>query len=241
MAWKERNLLNRRYASDLNQRDAFVGGYFFVFFEVPTKVGPVYQTLFSGMQTPNSVQAEANAEDMSLMLSALTTGVPTIPDTTINQNSMPGLGGTKWGVATNIDHPTTVGFKFRELSGLPVCKCIAAWYTMMRDPHAGTSLLHGDDYTKKEFSGSATLAYTKPDGITIEMATRFEGIYPVKYPSDLFTSDVATVDPLEPDIDFHVDSIWSDKEAWLHAETIIKNAGQDKPYHTGNTASMYAG
>lgn len=226
MSWNERQLLNRRFMSEMNQEDAFVTGYFFVWFQVPTKVGQVFNSLFK-----SDGIATGDAGDMSKILSALITGVPTIPDTTLNQTSMTGMGGPKWGVATNIDHPTDVGFKFRELASLPIVKIICSWFTMIRDPNAGTSLLIGDDYTKKNWGGRAVLGYTKPDGVTLEMATRFEGIFPTKYPTDLFTSDVSSVEPLEPDIQFHVDSIWSDMSAWKEGLQILKNFNQAQPYH----------
>ena len=242
MSWNERQLMNRRFMSKMNTEDAFVTGYFFVWFDVPTKVADVFTKLFA---SDKANLVEANAGDMGKMLSALTTGLPSIPDTTINQNSMPGIGGVKWGVATNIDHPTTASFKFRELSSLPVCKTIASWFTLIRDPNSGLSLLQGevgggDAYTKKNWSGSALLCYTKPDGITVEMATRFEGIYPLKYPTDLFTSDVATVDPLEPEFEFHVDSIWSDTKAFEEGRDIIKRFNQAKPYHDLSTPTLYS-
>jgi hypothetical protein len=240
MSWQDRQLMNRRFASRMNQEDAFVTGYFFVWFTVPTAVGEVYTTLFAGENKfdldPN---VASNSDDIGKALSALTTAVPTIPDTTVNKTSMGGLGGTKWGVATNVDHPTTVSFQFRELAGLPIGKSIASWFTLIRDPQSGVSLLLGDDYTKANFQGEALLAYTKPDGITIEMATRYEGIYPLKYPSDLFTSDVSSVEPLEPDIEFHADSIWSDPAAMEEAKTIINRFGAAKPFHESGTASIY--
>jgi len=236
MSWNDRQLMNRRFMSRMNQEDAFVTGYFFVWWKVPDKVAPVYTKLFA----PEKYNLVAsNPDDMSAMLSALTIAVPTIPDTMINQNSMSGMGGVKWGVATNIDHPTNVGFKFRELAGLPVCKTIASWFSLIRDPNSGISLLQGEEYTKKNWSGEALLSYVKPDGVTVEMATRFEGIYPLKYPSDLFTSDVTAVNPLEADIDFHVDSIWSDPQALAEAKNIINRFRQAKPYHQPGTPTLY--
>lgn len=238
MSWQDTQLLNRRNQASMNQSDAFVSGFFFVWFTVPDKVKDVLTTLFASDK--NSL-VDANPNDMGRMLSALVTGLPSIPETTLNQTSMAGMGGAKWGVATNIDHPTTVSFKFRELAGLPVCKTIAAWFTLMRDPNSSVSLLIGDDYTKKNWGGEAILAYVKPDGVTVQMATRFEGIHPLKYPSDLFVSDVATVEPMEPDIEFHTDSIWSDPGAFATAQNIIKNFNAAKPFHESGTASLYQG
>lgn len=236
MSWVSRQILNRRFMSRMNQEDAFVTGYFFVWFTVPQDVAKVFSSLFA-QDKYNLV--ESNANDLGLMLSALVTGVTSIPETTLNQTSMTALGGTKWGVATNIDHPTTVTFRFRELSGLPVLKTIASWFTLIRDPNSGISLLQNKNYTKKNWSGEAILAYTKPDGVTVETATRFEGLYPLKYPTDLLTSDVGTVNPLEPDIEFHVDSIWSDKLAYDAGVNIIKRFNQAHPYHKPGTPTLF--
>lgn len=239
MSWNERQIMNRRFQSSMNQEDAFITGYFFVWFEVPEKIVDVYNTLFGqqSMQfSPPNV--DPSAEDMGKMLSALTSGVPSIPDTTLAKASNVGMGGPKWGTATNLDHPTNVSFKFIELAGIPVCKTIMSWFTLIRDPNSGVCLLLDKDCTKRNWIGRSILAYVKPDGVTVEMATRFEGIHPLKYPSDLFTSDVATVEPLQPEIDFHVDSIWSDTKAFEEAREIVKKFNQNKPFAESGKATV---
>ena len=120
MSWVPRQILNRRFQSGMNQEDGFLTGYFFVWYTVPTQVYEVYKDLFGNDTEENKRLAPGDAGDMGRVMGALTTGVPTIPDTTINQTSLPGMGGTKWGVTTNIETPSTVSFKFRELSGLPI-------------------------------------------------------------------------------------------------------------------------
>jgi len=216
----------------MNQEDAFITGYFFVWFEIPSAAAEIYNTLFGTYSGSDGSEkpVESTAEDLGRMLSALTSGVPSIPDTTLAKASNVGMGGPKWGTATNLDHPTNVSFKFIELSGIPVCKTIMSWFTLIRDPNSGVCLLVNDKCTKRNWIGRAILAYVKPDGVTVEMATRFEGIHPLKYPSDLFTSDVATVEPLQPEIDFHVDSIWSDTKAFEEAVEVVKKFNQNKPY-----------
>lgn len=240
MAWVPRQILNRRFQSGMNTEDGFLTGYFFVWYTVPGKVYDVYKDLFGNDTEENKRLAPGDAGDMGRVLGALTTGVPTIPDTTINQTSLPGMGGTKWGVTTNIDTPSTVSFKFRELSGLPVIKTICSWFSLIRDPNSGVSRLLGEEYTKSNFSGSATLAYVKPDGITVELATRFEGIYPLKYPTDLLVCDVGSVDALEADIEFHADSVWSDADALERAQNIVTEYfNPAKPFHEPGKNTLF--
>lgn len=241
MSWVDRQLLNRRYQSGMNQEDGFLTGYFFVWYTVPDAVYETYKELFASDSEENRRLTPGDAADMGRVLGALTTGVPSIPDTTLNQTSLQGMGGTKWGVTTNIDTPSIVSFKFRELSSMPVIKTICSWFSLIRDPQSGVSKLQGAEYTKRNFSGQATLAYVKPDGITVESATRFEGIYPLKYPTDLLNSDVASVDALEADIEFHVDSIWSDADALARAQNIVTEFfNPAKPFHQPGHSTLWS-
>jgi hypothetical protein len=229
MAWESRQLLNRRFQSNMNQQDAFITGYWLLWWEIPERIYQVYTNLF-GSDTYNAV---SSVDDMIKALAALATGVPSIPDTTINQTSLNGLGGTKWGVTTNIDTPSTFSVKFRELAGMPILKTICSWFTLIRDPHTGASLLQGSDYTKRNFYGTAYLAYLKPDCKTVERGTVFEGICPTKYPSDLLNSDNGTVEALEPEIEFHVDSVWSDNSALEVVQDKVTMFDQFQPFNTG--------
>ena len=67
----------------MNQEDGFLTGYFMVWFEVPSKVATVFTSLFA----PDKYNlVDSNADDMSRMLSALATGVPSIPDYNYQSN-----------------------------------------------------------------------------------------------------------------------------------------------------------
>lgn len=240
MAWEDRQLLNRRYQASMNSEDAFITGYFLTWLEIPERVYKVYEKLFGGEPDNLKVLAPASGSDMTLMLSALCTGVPSIPDSTLNQTSMNGIGGTKWGVTTNLETSSTFSLKFREMQCMPVIKTIASWFTMIRDPHSGASLLVGDDYTKRNFFGRFTLAWLKPDMQTIEMGARFEGIFPTKYPTDLLNSDNGSVEPLEPEIEFHCDSVWTDNQAITQAQNIVTTRfNQMAPFHSSATPAIY--
>lgn len=237
MAWEANKQLNRRYQAAMNQEDGFLTGYWLLWIQVPDAVSDVFSSLFG----PDTYNLVTDASDMSKALSALATGVPSIPDTTYNQTSMNGVGGTKWGVTTNIDTPSTFSVKFRELQGMPILKTIVSWFTLIRDPQSGASLLTGSDYTKKNFFGNATLVYLKPDMQTVESATVFEGICPLKYPTDLLNSDNATVEPLEPEVEFHVDSIWNGQSAYQAGVSIVSEFNQMEPFHQPASPSIYVG
>lgn len=233
MAWKSRQILNRRFQSGMNQEDGFLTGYWLLWWDIPEYVMDVYTRLF-GNDKYNII---TSGDDMVKAFAALATGVPTIPDTTMNQTSINGVGGTKWGVTTNIDTPTSISVKFRELQGMPILKTVASWFTLIRDPQTGASLLQGDNYTKRNFYGTAYLAYLKPDLKTVQKGIVFEGICPTKYPTDLLNSDNSTVEALEPTIEFHMDSKWSDNQALEIVQEQVTMFDQMHPFNGGQGVS----
>ena len=84
---------------------------------------------------------------------------------------------------------------------------------MIRDYRTGASTLIGGDYTKSKYSGTMFYWTTKPDGKTVEYYACYVGIFPTKDPQDLYAGDIATVDKLEVDMEFHVDKAYH--ENWV--------------------------
>ena len=144
----------------------------------------------------------------------------TPPGGTINKTEIIGLGGTKWSVPTNIDYGTTLSCKFLEMRSLPVFRIIHTWCKEIRDNKSGLSSLYGDNnsdrYSKDKYSAVVFYWTTMPDGKTVEFASCYSGVFPLKDPQDLFTSDLSSVDKLELDIEFNVDFIYQD--SWVYTK-----------------------
>lgn len=142
----------------------------------------------------------------------------TPPGGTINKTEIIGLGGTKWSVPTNIDYGTSLSCKFLEMRSLPVFRIIHTWCQLIRDNKSGLSNLYGaktdDRYSKDKYSAVVFYWTTMPDGKTVEFASCYSGVFPLKDPQDLFTSDLSSVDKLEMDIEFNVDFIYQDD--WVY-------------------------
>jgi len=143
----------------------------------------------------------------------------TPPGGTLNKVSFTGLGGTKWAVPGSIDYGDSVSIKFLEYSGLPVTQIFHSWVKSIRDYRTGVTsndLKTGkerDGYSKKKYAGTLLYWTTAPDGVTVEYSACYAGVFPLKDPQDLFSSDVENVGKIEPEIEFNVDYVWH--EDWV--------------------------
>lgn len=138
----------------------------------------------------------------------------TPPGGTLNKTEITGLGGTKWSVPTNIDYGTSLSCKFLEMSGLPVFKVIHSWARVIRENKSGlTRITSPTQYEKSDYAATVFYWTTKPDGMTVEFASCYSGVFPLKDPQDLFAGDLSSVDKLEMDIEFNVDFIYHD--SWV--------------------------
>ena len=84
---------------------------------------------------------------------------------------------------------------------------------MIRDYRTGASILVGDNYGKSKYAGTMFYWTTKPDGQTIEDYECYVGMYPGRDPRELYSGDIATVDKLEVEVEFHVDKAYH--EDWV--------------------------
>jgi len=142
----------------------------------------------------------------------------TPPGGTLNKISFTGLGGTKWAVPGSIDYGDSISIKFVEYSGLPICQIFHEWVKGIRDYRTGVSskLIAGKDrsgYDKSKYASRLFYWTTAPDGQTVEYYACYTGIFPLKDPQDLLSSDVENVGKIEPEIEFNVDYMWH--EDWV--------------------------
>ena len=185
--------------------DPYLSGYHFIWFSVLPSALPAA----IGVTNPAEL---GSVDEIKSVLSAACQSV-TPPGGTLNSTDFPALGGTKWGVPTSVDYGNTVSVKFLEYSSLPILTILHGWVRMIRDYRTGASILVGDNYGKSKYAGTMFYWTTKPDGQTIEDYECYVGMYPGRDPRELYSGDIATVDKLEVEVEFHVDKAYH--EDWV--------------------------
>lgn len=202
------NRLSRRFGGTFSSADPYTTGYGFIYFAKLPSALPNYAGL--GLQEIQNLLAGAN------------TGV-TPPGGTLNKIEMPGLGGIKWSVPSNIDFGNSVTLKFLEFNGTPILNIMHGWIKMIRDYRSGvTNLIDGKDgggYSKRTYAGLLYYWTTAPDAKTVEYAVCYDGVFPTKDPQDLFSTDIETVGRLDIEIEFNVDYAWH--ENWVKTKCQI--------------------
>jgi hypothetical protein len=235
MGWENRNLATRRFNLSLNQEDAFVLGYFGVSFE------------FSGASASEIARVAQNASDKSAdrrlwnesnlgdMFSSLTEAVSGVPGGTLNFVDVTAMGGTKWGIAGSIDFGDQVTLRFRELSGMPVRKAIAAWANLIRHTNSGLSMLSSnEEYTKTNWTADLTYWIMRPNGKSVEAGIVFQGIYPMSDLGSQINTDITSVDGQTFDVNFHVDAMYWDSNTTAKAQNLVNSyyeTGREEYYN----------
>jgi hypothetical protein len=196
------NPLSRRWGGKKAIAEPAVNGYHFIQFDAfPAKLAS-----YTGM----------NVGIMSDVLKAGCLSV-TPPGGTLGKVEFTGLGGVKWAVPGNVDYGTSISIKFLEFSGLPILKIMHGWVKMIRDYRTGIAFSGGDStqYSKADYAATLTYCTTSPDIQFVEFGAVYDGIFPLKDPQDLFSSDVETVGRIDTEIEFNVDYGWHD-ETWVN-------------------------
>ena len=185
--------------------DPYLSGYHFIWFSV------LPPALSQAIGVTNSANV-GSTEEIKQILSASCQSV-TPPGGTLNSTEFPALGGTKWGVPTSVDYGNTISIKFLEYSSLPILTILHGWVRMIRDYRTGASILVNENYGKSKYSATMFYWTTRPDGQTVEEYECYVGMYPGRDPRELYAGDIATVDKLEVEVEFHVDKAY--RENWV--------------------------
>jgi len=214
--------------------EPYVTGYHHISWLKFPKIGEVSSPGSSGTLTSSDCQELLAASCLSV----------TPPGGTLNKVSFTGLGGTKWAVPGSIDYGDSISIKFLEYSGLPITQIFHNWIKGIRDYRTGVSskLESGenrDKYSKKTYSGTLLYWTTAPDGITVEYSACYAGVFPLKDPQDLFSSDVENVGKIEPEIEFNVDYVWH--EQWVHEKAKTISEGTIKSHLGEALAKKFKG
>jgi len=206
--------------------EPYISGFSFIrFIHIPVGLQNTMMELgtnWNATENQNHITVAAqNKKDVRNFLEASMNSV-TPPGGTINKVEFQGLGGTKWSVPGSIDYQNSISIKYYEFSGLPIAKIHRSWCSLIRDNRMGLTHLNAGlgngpnnvEYNKQNYA--ATLAYwtTKPDGVTVEFAAIYTGVFPTKDPMDLFTGDIQSIDKLEIEIEYNVDMIYNDDSVY---------------------------
>ena len=190
--------------------DPLLSGYHFTKWYLPSN--PQFRNLIDDWGESSKV----NRNNVEQVLDVCNLSI-TPPGGTLNKTEIQGMGGTKWSVATTVDYQTSFSAKFLEFTGMPVFGIIHSWIKYIRDNKTGLTSNNSTEATMKE-NYAATVLYwtTKPDGMTVEYAAAYSGVFPTTDPQNLMQSDVASVDKVELDIEFNVDFVY--QEDWVYDE-----------------------
>jgi hypothetical protein len=199
--------------------DPYISGYQFIYWKVLPKSLPAYMN-YMYSSTGSVGPQERGIPGIQNFLANACMSV-TVPGGTLNKTEFTGLGGSKWAAPTNMDYGNTLTIKFLEFSGLPVTRTFHSWFRMIREYRTGTSPLVGNNnadnsYSKTNYTGTLLYWTTKPDGVNVEFAALYTGVFPTKDPQDSFNGDITSVDKLEIDMEFSIDWIW--QEPWVYTE-----------------------
>lgn len=197
-----------RKFSGVNSAEPYVTGTYFIWFDaLPEALAAYTAKERSGALTKENIQ--------NLLAGACTGFTP--PGGNMTPIDFNGIGSTHWGVPGTLDYGTTFSAKFIEFSKLPIYSIFHSWVKMIRDYRTGTTdLISGDDgagYMKKTYGGGLYYFTTAPDAQSIEFSAYFDGVWPMRDPSDLFASDVESVNRLDIDMEFHFDTMY--QEPWV--------------------------
>jgi len=226
-------IMDRHFGgTDKGVADPYVSGYHFIYWQNLPAALQQFQAHIAG-------NGNLNNKQINMLLAGSCLSV-TPPGGTLNKAEFTGLGGTKWSVPTNVDYGNTLTIKFLEFQNTPILKIFHSWFRMIREYRTGTSPLVGtegasNEYTKRHYSASLLYWTTRPDGLNVEYAAYYTGVFPTKDPQDAFAGDVTAVDKLEIDIEFSLDWIW--QEPWVYQAA----AEQAQIYHDTNMVNRHGG
>lgn len=205
--------------------EPYISGYSFIkFLHIPEGLPNIFTDLGTWEHHPDNFHVTWPAGDMSDVADHLEHAMNSVtpPGGTINKVEFAGLGGSKWAVPGSMDYQNSISIKYYEFSGLPIARIHRAWCSLIRDNRMGLTALNANQggqftngsYNKQNYA--ATMAYwtTKPDGITVEFASIYTGMFPTKDPMDLFSGDIQSIDKLEIEIEYNVDMIYNDDKVY---------------------------
>ena len=180
--------------------DPYTSGYHFMYFFPPDTIG----------------------NEVGQFLTTVCQAV-TIPGITVQPIEYNGLNDMKWYVPgiTNLER-NTVDCTFVEYAGLPITQIMGRWVTIFRNILYGISDPSAQNtYSQGAYKGKAVYATTLPDGLTVQFAAVFTGVFPTKIPTDLVESNRAQQEKKEIQISFQFDQMLTGTAAESYAASLV--------------------
>ena len=208
---------NRNFGGTKNAYscEPYISGYGFIKWYLPPKNLEKYFQALKIPDGPHQTGSAVTTQDAEKYLSSACVGV-TAPNQQIVGTTYDASAGVKFEDMTKVTNGNTLNIKYIEMSGIPIFKIHKAWVEYLRDAKSGFSVpmnYGGKPQQKTDYCGNVLYWTTKPDGITVEYAALYSGIYPTVDPQDAFSFDIASIDKTELDFSYHVDYIFT--EPWV--------------------------
>jgi len=214
--YKRQDQLRTIFGGNINSLDPYTTGYHYLYITMPE---------------------ELKNKNYGEFLTTVCQSV-TIPGITVNNIEYTGLNNFKW------NYPGTVEYdnqrftaKFIEFANLPILTIMGQWVNIFRNMIYGVSNKRIKGPKQRYFKGSALYASTLFDGVSVQYAAHFTGIYPTKIPTDAFGSDKATHDKVEHEIEFAFDMMYTGEEVVERAQKQV-NATYDNSVGANGGATM---
>jgi hypothetical protein len=201
--------------------EPYLSGYSFVKWDLPQDLTSAIEH-YKAKDTNFQTMVSESLDNLNNTLECACVSV-TPPGGTINRAQYTGLGGVKWSVPSSMDYGDSISLRYIEFSGLPILRIHRAWFNMIRDNKSGLTAFSGTNdnsvtgtsqYNKSMYAANLLYWTTKPDGLTVEFAAAYSGVFPTKDPHDTFTGDITAIDKVEIDMEYNVDMIWN--EDWVY-------------------------
>lgn len=206
---------NRNFGGTKNTYscEPYISGYGFIKWYLPVESNLL--PYFNALKVEDSLHQTGtplNRLEAEKYLSSACVGV-TVPNQSLTGVAYDGSAGIKLENMTKVNNGNTLNIKYTEMSGLPIFKIHKAWIEYMRDAKTGFDVPMqngGKKENKNDYCGNVLYWTTKPDGITVEFAALYSGVYPTVDPHDSFSFDIGSIDKVELDFSYHVDYIFTD-------------------------------
>ena len=194
--------MRRMFGGEKTFIDPYTTGYHFVYFFPPDTIG----------------------QEVGQFLTTVCQSV-TIPNYTVQAIEYTGLNGMKWEVPGLVAlNQQTFDCTFTEMAGLPITQIMGRWVTIFRNVLYGISDPSAQNtYSQGAYKGKAVYATTLPDGLTVQFAAVFTGVFPLSIPTDKFGSDVTNHDKVEHSISFSFDQMLTGTAAESYARTLVQS------------------
>jgi len=195
--------MRRMFGGEKTFIDPYTTGYHFVYFFPPDTIGrEVGQFLTTVCQ-----QVE-------------------IPGYRVDPIEYGGLNNMKWRVPGLVQlSGQEFTCHFTEMAGLPITQIMGRWVTIFRNVLYGISDPSANNtYSQGAYKGKAVYATTLPDGLTVQFAAVFTGVFPMTIPTDMVgNSTVTTHDKVEHTIQFSFDQMLTGTAAESYARTLVQS------------------